>query len=78
MSLVSAAALSLLPCGLTNPDRAELEGAPASRMAGMPAEALRETKRRILFDGERTWGALFADEERLFREALLDGPDTAA
>jgi enoyl-CoA hydratase len=51
----------------------------AEKIAGMPARAQRETKRRILQDGERSWGELFADEERVFREALLEGePDPAA
>jgi enoyl-CoA hydratase len=48
-------------------------------IARMPRAALSETKRRILLDGERTWGALFDEEERVFRAALLDGePDPAA
>jgi len=51
----------------------------AAGIARMPAAALAETKRRILFDGERTWGALFDEEERVFRAALLDGePEPAA
>jgi len=38
-----------------------------------------ETKRRILLDGARTWGALFEEEERTFRAALLErGPEPAA
>jgi enoyl-CoA hydratase/carnithine racemase len=45
----------------------------AERIAAMPREAQIETKRRILLDGERAFGALFAEEERLFREALLEG-----
>ena len=49
------------------------------RIAEMPRAAQRETKRRILLDGERAFGQLFAEEERLFREALLEGePDPAA
>ena len=45
----------------------------------MPRAAVLETKRRIILDGERTWGALFAEEERAFRAALLDGePEPAA
>ena len=51
----------------------------AGAIAALPVAALRETKRRILLDGERTWGALFEEEERLFRETLLEGePDPAA
>ncbi len=48
-------------------------------IARLPRAALAETKRRILLDGERTWGALFEEEERVFRAALLDGePEPAA
>jgi enoyl-CoA hydratase/carnithine racemase len=51
----------------------------AEGIARMPAAALAETKRRILLDGERTWGALFDEEERVFRAALLEGePEPAA
>lgn len=51
----------------------------AAAIARMPRAAILETKRRILFDGERTWGALFDEEERTFRAALLEGePDPAA
>jgi len=52
--------------------------AVAERVAAMPRAAQLETKRRILLDGERAFGELFAEEERLFRETLLDsvpGPD---
>ena len=51
----------------------------AESIARMPRAAVLETKRRILLDGERTWGALFDEEERVFRAALLDGePEPAA
>jgi len=51
----------------------------AAAIARMPGDALTETKRRILLDGESSWGAVFDDEERTFREALLgDEPDPAA
>jgi enoyl-CoA hydratase/carnithine racemase len=51
----------------------------ATRIAGMPRAAQVETKRRILRDGERAFGDLFAEEERVFKEALLEGePDPAA
>jgi enoyl-CoA hydratase len=51
----------------------------AEKIAGMPARAQRETKRRILLDGQRSWGELFAEEERVFRQTLLESePDTAA
>ena len=53
--------------------------AKGEAIARMPRAAIIETKRRILFDGERTWGALFDEEERVFRAALLDGePEPAA
>lgn len=49
------------------------------RIAAMPRAAQVETKRRILLDGEHAFGELFAEEERLFREALLERePDSAA
>ena len=45
----------------------------------MPTAAQRETKRRILLDGERSWGELFDEEERVFRATLLEAePDPAA
>ena len=44
--------------------------AQGEAIARMPRAAIIETKRRILFDGERTWGALFDEEERVFRAAL--------
>jgi enoyl-CoA hydratase/carnithine racemase len=51
----------------------------AQGIARMPRAAQAETKRRILLDGERAFGALFAEEERVFREVLLEGePDPAA
>jgi enoyl-CoA hydratase/carnithine racemase len=51
----------------------------ADAIAAQPRSAQLETKRRILQDGERTWGELFDEEERVFRSVLLDGPeDTAA
>ena len=43
----------------------------AQRIAGMPRAAQVETKRRILRDGERAFGELFAEEERVFRAALV-------
>jgi enoyl-CoA hydratase len=53
--------------------------AKGQAIARMPRAAILETKRRILFDGERTWGALFDDEESVFRKALLEGePEPAA
>ena len=43
----------------------------AARIAGMPRSATLETKRRILLEGERTWGMLFEAEEQALRAALL-------
>jgi len=60
-------------------DLKEVALAKGEAIARMPRAAILETKRRILLDGERTWGALFDDEERVFRAALLDGePEPAA
>ena len=51
----------------------------AGRIASSPRDAVIETKRRILLDRERSFGQLFAEEERALREALLGGePDSAA
>ena len=51
----------------------------AESIARLPRTAVLETKRRIILDGERTWGALFDEEERVFRAALLEGdPEPAA
>ena len=51
----------------------------AGGIATAPREATLETKRRILLDRERQFGELFAEEARLFRQALLgEGPDSAA
>jgi enoyl-CoA hydratase/carnithine racemase len=51
----------------------------AGRIASGPREAITETKRRILLDRERSFGRLFAEEERALREALLgEGPDDSA
>lgn len=51
----------------------------AGSIAAMPREATLETKRRILLDRERTLGDLFAEESRVFRQALRGSdPDDAA
>jgi enoyl-CoA hydratase/carnithine racemase len=53
--------------------------AVAGGIAAAPRSATLETKRRILLDRERTFGPLFAEEARVFREALLGSePDDAA
>jgi enoyl-CoA hydratase len=51
----------------------------ARAIVQLPREAVLETKRRILVDAQRSWGALFEEEERAFRVALLEGePEPAA
>ena len=51
----------------------------AAGIAAAPRTATLETKRKILLDRERTFGQLFAEEARVFREALLGSePDDAA
>ena len=51
----------------------------AATIAAAPRSATLESKRRILLDREREFGPLFAEEARVFREALLgDEPDDAA
>ena len=47
--------------------------AVAGEIAAQPLEALLEVKRRILLASDHARGALVADEERVFREALLGG-----
>jgi len=49
----------------------------AQRIAGLPRQAVLETKRRTLLERRHLWGFLFEDEQRVFRRALL-GPETAA
>jgi enoyl-CoA hydratase/carnithine racemase len=51
----------------------------AAGIAEAPRRATLETKRRVLIDRRREFGELFAEEARVFREALLDDqPDDAA
>jgi enoyl-CoA hydratase/carnithine racemase len=51
----------------------------AESIARLPRAAVVETKHRIILDGQRSWGALFDEEERAFRAALLDSePEPAA
>ena len=64
-----------------SPDERLLDAALArgEEIARLPRSAVLEAKRRILLDGERTWGALFEEEERQFRAALFDDrPEPAA
>ena len=49
--------------------------AVAGGIAAQPLEALLEVKRRILLAAERARGHLHADEERVFRAALLGDPE---
>ena len=51
----------------------------ARGIAAKPSEALLEVKRRILLYADHARGPMFADEERVFRAALLgDEPEPAA
>jgi enoyl-CoA hydratase/carnithine racemase len=43
----------------------------AERVAGLPRQAILETKRRTLLERNHLWGFLFDEEERVFRRALL-------
>ena len=43
----------------------------AHRVAGLPRDAVVETKRRTRLERERLWGFLFEDERRAFHRALL-------
>ena len=49
----------------------------AQRIAGLPREAVLETKRRTLLERRHLWGFLFEDEREVFERALL-GPEAAA
>jgi enoyl-CoA hydratase/carnithine racemase len=50
----------------------------AKRIAGLPREAVFETKRRTLLERHHLWGFLFEDERKVFRRALLgeDEPES--
>ncbi len=43
----------------------------AERVAGLPRNAVLETKRKTLLERRHLWGFLFEEEERVFRRALL-------
>ena len=43
----------------------------AERVAGLPRQAILETKRRTQLERTHLWGFLFDEEERVFRRALL-------
>jgi enoyl-CoA hydratase/carnithine racemase len=49
------------------------------RVAGLPRDAVLETKRRTLLERDRLWGFLFEDERQAFSRALLgEEPEPAA
>ena len=50
----------------------------ARRVAGLPREAVLETKRRTMLERHHLWGFLFEEEERVFRRALLGEEDNNA
>ena len=65
-----------LACGLVAEvadDAVERALALAAGIAAHPLPALLEVKRRALLAAEHARGPLFADEERVFRDALLGG-----
>jgi enoyl-CoA hydratase/carnithine racemase len=43
----------------------------AERVAGLPRQAILETKRKTQLERKHLWGFLFDEEERVFRRALL-------
>jgi enoyl-CoA hydratase len=43
----------------------------AERVAKLPGEAIRETKRRTMLERDHLWGFLFDEERAVFRRALL-------
>ena len=43
----------------------------ADRVAGLPRQAMLETKRRTQLERRHLWGFLFEEEKRVFRRALL-------
>ena len=49
----------------------------AERIAGLPRQAILETKRRTLLERHHLWGFLFDEEERVFRRALLGETEVA-
>lgn len=49
----------------------------AERVAGLPRQAILETKRRTLLERRHLWGFLFEEEERVFRRALLGESEAA-
>ncbi len=59
-------------------DVVERSLALAERVAGLPRQAILETKRRTLLERRHLWGFLFEDEQRVFRRALLGEEPAAA
>ncbi|HEY8002326.1 MAG: enoyl-CoA hydratase/isomerase family protein [Vicinamibacteria bacterium] len=58
-------------------DVVERAVALAERIAGLPRQAILETKRRTLLERHHLWGFLFDEEERVFRRALLGDAEPA-
>jgi enoyl-CoA hydratase/carnithine racemase len=56
---------------VTSGDVVERGLALGQRIAGLPRQAMLETKRRTLLERRHLWGFLFEEEERVFRRALL-------
>jgi enoyl-CoA hydratase/carnithine racemase len=56
---------------VTSEDVVERGLALGQRIAGLPRQAILETKRRTLLERRHLWGFLFEEEERVFRRALL-------
>jgi enoyl-CoA hydratase/carnithine racemase len=52
-------------------DPVEAGLALGQRVAGLPRDAVLETKRRTLLERDRLWGFLFEDERKVFARALL-------
>lgn len=66
-----------LRLGLVNEVSPDAELAPratavARQIANLPPQAVLEVKRRILFDAEASYGRLFEEELRVFREELIE------
>jgi enoyl-CoA hydratase/carnithine racemase len=58
-------------------DVVERAAALAERIAGLPRQAILETKRRTLLERHHLWGFLFDEEEQVFRRALLGEAEPA-
>ena len=56
---------------VTREDVVERAVVLAEGVAGLPREAVMETKRRTMLERKHLWGFLFDEEKRVFRRALL-------